>query len=328
MRRKLVGTLGVALLIAAAVGVAYPLWWQHRQTVVGTHEIRVLTHPTDTACTTPTPPGPGVLRIPAVSVVAPVVEGTSDAVLAVSVGHESSSPWPGSSGTAVLEAHDVGYFASNQLLRPGDVVTYTSGCRTYTYRVVAHYILRPGDTITPPGRSGLVLDSCWPTDALWFTPTRLIVTAVLTDIAKNKVAGSNPFATPQPPNLPGAVPTPPNLFNEGWLAGTLTFGGSPALAWKDGPGPLAWEGQGLRAFSALRMGKQTNASWISLLAPGVTIPSRIGGTYTSGTSVNVFEKVQGATVQSVTVTATIAGVPISITSAPVGGTLHVVAATP
>ncbi len=313
------------LLLGAVVGVAYPLWWQHRQTIEGSREIHGLAGTTASGCAGMASAGPGVLRIPAVAVVAPVVEGTSAAVLAISVGHESSSPWPGERGTSVLEAHDVGYFASNQLLRPGDIVTYTRACRTYRYRVVEHYILRPGDTIPSPGASGLVLDSCWPTDALWFTPSRLIVTAVLTGVHSDKPVATSVAPTPLVPQLPRGVPTPPNLFNEGWLAGTLSLTGTPALAWKDGPAPLAWESVGLRAFSALRMAEQTKASWLSLLAPGLTPPLILGGDYASGTPMDVTEEVRGTSVHSVTITTRIQGVQVSVTSTPVAGKLRVTA---
>jgi sortase A len=144
--------------------------------------IHVLSNTTLSGCSKSSPYGPGTLQIPAVEVVAPVVEGTSDQVLAVAVGHEASSPWPGETGMAMLGAHDEGYFASTQMLRPGDVVTYIRARQIYVYRVVARRILRPKDTIASPGRDGFVLDSCWPTDALWFMPSRLTITALLVDV--------------------------------------------------------------------------------------------------------------------------------------------------
>jgi sortase A len=315
----------VLLIIGAGVGIAYPLWWQHRQTVAGSRVIHVLSNTTLSGCSKSSPYGPGILRIPAVEVVAPVVEGTSDQVLAVAVGHEASSPWPGETGMAMLEAHDVGYFASNQMLRPGDVVTYTRACQTYVYRVVARRILRPGDTIASPGRAGLVLDSCWPTDALWFTPSRLIITAVLVDVKRSHYAPVIQKAVQPIAKLSTLIPTPPDLFDEGWLAGTLTITGSPTLAWKDGPAPLLWESMGLQAFSALRSGEQGRASWISTLAPGVVVQPIIGAPYAKGTPVNVSEAVEGTVLQSVTVTTRIQNSLVAVTSTPSARTLRVTA---
>ncbi len=325
MKSRILRSVGALLFFGAILGVAYPLWWQHRQAVDGAQEIRRLSGAVASRCARASSFGPGVLRIPAVAVVAPVLEGTSGAVLAVSVGHDLSSPWPGEHGISILEAHDVGYFASNQLLRSGDVVTYTRACETYVYRVVGHYVLHPGQTITSPGPSGLVLDSCWPTNALWFTPDRLIVTAVLTNVRKIDFFGAVKRAVPLAAQLPRSIPTPPNLFDQGWLAGTLTFTGSPALAWKDGPAPLLWESRGLQAFSALRIAEQTHALWTSVLAPGISIPSIIGEHYSSGTPVNVVEYVKGTKMQSVTVATKIQGVPISVTSTPGAKTLRVIA---
>jgi sortase A len=147
MRRAVLAGLGVLLLLVAAAGVAYPLWWQHRQSTVGRREVLSLARVDASGCSVSTAPGPGILRIPSLSVVAPVVQGVSDATLAVSVGHFPTSPWPGERGISVLEAHDVGYFASNSSLAAGDLVTYETGCRVDTYRVVRQDVLHPGQVI-------------------------------------------------------------------------------------------------------------------------------------------------------------------------------------
>jgi sortase (surface protein transpeptidase) len=47
------------------------------------------------------------LTIPALTLAAPVEEGTDDAELDVAVGHDPQSVWPGANGASVLLAHDV-----------------------------------------------------------------------------------------------------------------------------------------------------------------------------------------------------------------------------
>jgi sortase A len=312
---KLLFALGVVLILAGVAGIAYPRLWEHRQQVVGHKEIRQLLKATPAACRSDAAPGPGVLRIPSLQVVAPVEQGTSDAILAVSVGHDPSTPWPGAAGISILEAHDVGYFASNQNLKPGDLITYTTGCTTYDFTVVTHFILRPGDTIPSPGATGLVLDSCWPPNALWFTPDRLIVTARLTATVSGTKASVPTAPSATAPAFASSVPTPPNLFDEGWLAGTLTLTGTPSPGFRNGPGPLAWEAQGLGAMAALRIGSSAHASWLGALAPGLQVPASVDAPYVSGTPVNVSEQVSGDVVDSVTVSADLGGQVVSVTSA-------------
>jgi len=323
VRNKVLLVIGVVLILAGVGGIAYPLLWEHHQQVVGRKEIHQLLKAAPAACRSDAPPGPGVLRIPSLQVEAPVEQGTSDSILAVSVGHDPSTPWPGAPGISILEAHDVGYFASNQDLTPGQLITYTTGCTTYDFVVVTHFILKPGDSIPSPGATGLVLDSCWPPNALWFTPDRLIVTARLTATVSGTKASAPVAPDATAPPFAASVPTPPNLFDEGWLAGTLTLTGTPSPAWRNGPGPLAWEARGLGALAALRIGASSNASWLSALAPGVQVPQAVEAAYVSGTPVNVSEQVSGDVVDSVTVSADIGGQVVSVTSAPRDGVMVV-----
>jgi hypothetical protein len=46
----------------------------------------------------------GLLEIPSLGLVAPVVQGTSQSVLEDAVGHDPASPWPSSKGTSVFDA--------------------------------------------------------------------------------------------------------------------------------------------------------------------------------------------------------------------------------
>jgi hypothetical protein len=55
----------------------------------------------------PTTGPQGLLKFQELGVVAPVEQGSSDAVLAVAVGHDPSSVWPGTNGTTVFLSHDV-----------------------------------------------------------------------------------------------------------------------------------------------------------------------------------------------------------------------------
>src|SRR5580698_3984291 len=119
----------------------------------------------------------GILSIPALNLTAPVEEGTDDAELNVAVGHDAQSVWPGVNGAAVFLAHDVSYFVHLNLLKAGDVITYQTGCNTVKFQVSAQQIVQAGSAVSNTTGPSLVLDTCYPPNALFFTPKRLLIRA-------------------------------------------------------------------------------------------------------------------------------------------------------
>ncbi|MHB8458174.1 MAG: class D sortase, partial [Acidimicrobiales bacterium] len=121
---------------------------------------------------------PAILSIPVIGLEAPVVQGTGDGVLSIAVGHDPGSVWPGQRGTSILLAHDASYFSRLGSLHTGNVVSWTDGCRRLLFRVNRVEVTRPGATLPQPANgTGLALVTCWPTDALFWTPDRLVVLA-------------------------------------------------------------------------------------------------------------------------------------------------------
>jgi len=221
----------------------------------------------------------GVLEIPSLQVTAPVAQGTSDAVLAVAVGHASGTPMPGTPGTAVLLAHDVSYFAGIAALRPGDVVRYRTGCSTAVFAVTGHDVVKAGAPVPPQRGDGLVLDTCWPTDALWYTPSRYLVEAVQTSTDTSRSA-----TTPNTRTFPVdyVSPAPAVLVAQGLdlvhnpaPMGTMQLAATFARAWAQSPAPLAVEHAALATyFGALRAAGQGRADWWRALAPGLALSGR------------------------------------------------------
>ena len=236
----------------------------------------------------------GVLAIPNLAVAAPVEEGLGDDVLNVAVGHAPGTPWPGQTGTSVLLAHDVSYFASIDKLQPGDVVNVDTGCTTVDFEVVGHSVVQSGAPIPQQPGEAVVLDTCWPTDALWYTPQRYLVTAVLTGTTVNKDAASD-----STPSTVAAADTfdqkysstaPAELLAQGLdlttntqPMGTMQFAGIPDSVWTQSPAPLAVEEAALQAFfGGLHAAAQHRADWWSTLAPGVAMPGPLSGATVSG----------------------------------------------
>lgn len=214
----------------------------------------------------------GELVIPSIGLVAPVVQGVTDAQLSDAVGHVPTSVWPGGAGATVLDGHDVTWFHEIDKLRPGAEIEYLSGCMSFTYRVTGAGVVTKGSPVE--NRTGhLALVTCWPLDALWYTGQRFLVSASIVGGAKNVPAVTLP-AAPQVPHLS----VPPTLASVDTLAqnptplGALSETGNPSTTFVESPGPLddASAAQNV-FFAALRAAQAGNASQWAAMAPGVLL---------------------------------------------------------
>ena len=335
--------VGVALVWGALGILGYRLGWeQHarngQQALLKSARHLLTPKNGSTTCgadpTTPTADGQltGVLEIPALNVTAPVEEGTGDEVLNVAVGHADSTPLPGSTGTSVLLAHDVSYFADIDQLKPGDVLEYEAGCLTYEFEVTAHQVVAAGSPVPELSGSSLVLDTCWPTNALWYTPDRYLVEAAeskavpsvelsASGSAKSPPAGATRALSPHASSLPLSIvpptswetqyttPAPPALVAQGleltqneYPMGTLQLTGSPSPAWEQSPGPLAVEAGALEAFfGAMHAAAEGQSNWWQDVAPGVVMPAALDDAWVSShdAPLNVTIAASGDTATSV-----------------------------
>jgi sortase A len=321
------------LLVAAAVT------WQARATLWTTHSNRVgeslieklekarhkaADDPKGSAAkatcvTTTSSSGPqALLVIPAIGLTAPVEEGTEDAQLNVAVGHLTTSVWPGTVGNTVLEAHDVSYFVNIDQLKPGDTIRYETPCTTYVYSVQSHQVIQQGSTVYNTPTPTLSLVTCWPTNALWFTPTRYLVTASEIQSIPNQGAGSVVEAVPASAIAP-TVAAPAPLVAQGLtlatnsiLMGTMSVTGQPAPSWVEGPGPLAVQSSAVESFIAgTKALEQNQPAWWGAIAPQVALSAPLVGAHITGydASLDVTVTASGTNATSVqlTDTVTIAG---------------------
>ena len=214
----------------------------------------------------------GLLEIPALGLVAPVLQGTGDEVLDDAVGHAPASVWPGHPGTTVLSAHDVTWFSRIDGLKAGDQIRYVTPCRTFDYQVTAHRVVHAGYPIYNTSTARIVLDTCYPLNALYLTNLRYVVYADLTQSLP-----TSPMPVPTAGPAPLAVPAPAALTAEGLSLqqndaplGTLILSGSPSSAWRQTNAPLLDEASALTAyFGILRSAEQDEQNWWADLAPSV-----------------------------------------------------------
>jgi LPXTG-site transpeptidase (sortase) family protein len=265
----------------------------------------------------PANPVQGLLVIPKLGITAPVEQGVDDAQLDVAVGHNPNSVWPGDPGNAVLAAHDVSYFTHLPDLAVGDTVEFVTSCVTTVFAVHAQHVVEAGAPVYNTTGPTLTMVTCWPTNALWFTSQRYVVSADEVSWSTT-VPGRLAYrtATPAP-----TVPVPAALAAEGVTLttyslpmGTLTISGDPDPSWAQTTSPLLTEGSGVSAFIAgMRALTENRLDWWSAVAPGVAPPAALVGAgaprYLSSLQVSVEADKTGATGVALTITVSVGGGP-------------------
>lgn len=313
-RRLALGALGVILTWGALGALGYIGGWQlHAQrsdrALVGAeqrlvqHARRAARNPrANAACVVAAPKSgqlAGLLEIPAIHLTAPVEEGTTEGVLAASVGHDPSSVWPGANGTSALLAHDVSYFVNLGELKAGDVVVYRTACSSTRFVVSRLQVVKQGTPLPDTAGPSLVLDTCYPSNALFFTTQRLLVwTTEEPGAGATGSHGEGAITVPALDHLSYRVPAPAALVAQGLTLqqneapmGTMTLEGATSPQWAQSPGPLALESAALEAyFGGLHASSQDQPSWWgAITAPGVAMPAPlVGATSTeAGAPLNV-----------------------------------------
>jgi LPXTG-site transpeptidase (sortase) family protein len=223
-----------------------------------------------------------LLESSSIGLVAPIVDGVGDAQLSEAVGHVPASSWPGSGGTSVFAAHDVTWFSHIDQLIPGQQISVVTPCQTFVYTVDNHEVVSADTPIFQTEEPGLVLVTCYPTDALFLTSQRYLVDAYLTRVVELPVKVSTPpsVSAPAVPTTP-AVPAPPPLLAQGLgldnnpaPMGSLSVSGSPSTAWQESTAPLNDTTAVVELyFAAIRSAEQGQGDWWVAIAPTVPYAS-------------------------------------------------------
>jgi sortase A len=205
----------------------------------------------------------------------------------------------------------VSFFSHLNQLSPGDIITYTVPCATYTFKVEGAQITSPGAPISVPNQGALVLDTCYPPNALWYTPDRYIVTASY--VATQPQSSQNTNSLQNPPvtatnytfAAPGAIPTQElQLANNSQEMGQLSFTGTPSAAFQQSNNPLQVEGTGLEGwFAILHTIEENQPSWWKSFAPNLPFPQAFAGQTLKSTSpLEISEDITGSAPNSITLT--------------------------
>jgi sortase A len=301
VRRVGVTLLGVVLLFAAVFAGSFALAHQEHQhhaqaVLVGSERAaiaKIAARSHGASCQVAgVQPGQlsGILSIPALDLDAPVEEGTDDQELNVAVGHAPQSVWPGVDGAAVFLAHDVSYFVHLNQLKPGDLITYKTACNTVKFRVSSQQVVPAGSPVSNTTDPSLVLDTCWPPNALFFTPDRLLIRASEVGAATKganldpgaqfvRTVTSTDYATSAPLSLQAQGLT---LQQNEAPMGTMKLVNA-SVAFAQSPGPLSLEAAALQTyFGGLHAAAQHQAAWWQAMAGTLPLPPQLVGAVVTG----------------------------------------------
>jgi sortase A len=127
----------------------------------------------------------GVLKISALDLEVPVLEGTDDYTLDRAVGHIDGTPEPGQAGNIGIAGHRDGFFRPLKDLRVGDDVELLTRNTDIRYTVDELLIVFPQDVSVLRNRPkfSLTLVTCYPFYFVGSAPKRFIVHASMRSVA-------------------------------------------------------------------------------------------------------------------------------------------------
>lgn len=131
-----------------------------------------------------------VLRVPAIKLDVPVMEGTDDLTLNRAVGHIVGTTAPGGDGNVGIAGHRDGFFRVLKDIHRGDVIELLTKERSARYLVDEVLIVSPEDVsvLRPRSAPSLTLVTCYPFYFVGSAPQRYIVHAMIDDSPHNGAA--------------------------------------------------------------------------------------------------------------------------------------------
>ena len=123
----------------------------------------------------------GILRIPKVGLVVPILEGTDDLMLNIGVGRIHGTARVGETGNIGIAGHRDGFFRGLKDIAVGDNIELNTPRETLTYAVDQIEIVQPEnvEVLHDRGHASLTLVTCFPFYYVGHAPERYIVHAAL-----------------------------------------------------------------------------------------------------------------------------------------------------
>jgi len=123
----------------------------------------------------------GIITIPKLQEIYPIVQGTDENDLKRGVGHYVGSVMPGEMDNSVLSGHRDSVFSKLGNLVKGDFIIIKTSDGTFKYSVTRSRIVLANDrtVIVPTPTAMLTLSTCYPFSYIGSAPKRYIVSAQL-----------------------------------------------------------------------------------------------------------------------------------------------------
>ena len=120
-----------------------------------------------------------VMRIPAIKLEVPILEGTDDATLDRAAGHIAETALPGGPGNVGIAGHRDGFFRGLKDVKVGDRLEIQTTTATKRYRIDRIWIVKPDDVsvLGPRAKNTLTLITCYPFYYVGSAPKRFVVFA-------------------------------------------------------------------------------------------------------------------------------------------------------
>ncbi len=124
----------------------------------------------------------GVLIIPKLHAILPIIEGTNPDELSKGVGHFAQSVLPGEADNSVLSGHRDTVFRNVGKLKIGDVFVVKTSAGTFTYKIVKTWIVDADDRtviVSHKGKHILTVTTCYPFNWIGSAPKRYIMQSIM-----------------------------------------------------------------------------------------------------------------------------------------------------
>jgi len=194
-----------------------------------------------------------LLQVPQLHLTAPILQGDGDAVLSVAVGHLPDSVMPGQLGLAVLAAHNATWFRNINKLHSGSLIYIATQSGRYEFQVLHAQIVRTGTPVANTRSASVMLETCYPLNALYLTPYRYLVTATLVKQTARRLSYQS-LAKPRGVlvNYTTArnLTFIPSFTNSDVPMGSLTYTHDTPLSYEDSPAPLSAANLMARLYAA------------------------------------------------------------------------------
>jgi sortase A len=122
----------------------------------------------------------GRLEIPRLRLSVMMMEGVADKTLRLGGGHIPGTAYPGAPGNSGFAAHRDTFFRKLRNVRKDDLIQFTTGSHTFSYRVASTTVVNPSDieVLRPTSSETITLVTCFPFYYFGPAPKRFVVHAV------------------------------------------------------------------------------------------------------------------------------------------------------